>query len=262
MKEAVVVRSVKEGRMKSILPMIAKKARATFKQLPSSERLGLSVEDLIQEGKILAFSKAARLWNPRKHVKFTTYLFAALDNYYSTRLRDAYAEKRTGHVYSADTTYGMTPSGSSVLLIDHLRRRSRVEKLEDKLVARIDAERAFVRTYRMASASLRMYMIRWILQPKQSKLKDGVASRTAASELRRISRLDLALCDHIQDDYVARLSIAKTLFDTFKTRRPNWPASLPLTFYGTVERDLLPLLHPSIGRSIAAFTKVSAEKIS
>src|ERR1019366_1445999 len=94
-----VGRSIKADRIDSVLPMIAKKARTTYNKLPSSQQLGTSIQDLINDGKTHLLS-VIKQFDPRKWVKFSTWAFVVLDNFYVDMIRSAYALSHRARVIS------------------------------------------------------------------------------------------------------------------------------------------------------------------
>lgn len=232
--------------------MIAQKARATYAKLPTSERSATSVLDLIEDGKIVAITRAAKMWSPKREVKFSTYLFACLDNYYKDVLRAAYSEQRFAHVLSADTTVMVgNVSGRQQYLSDYLKR-SRKDRIEDRLIARIDAERGFVRAYAAADHMLRKYLIRWLLQPEDSKLKTGKDFFVAVTDFERLGaqHLTIDMCRAIHSDFECRVAIANNIVSRFVTPRKGFKVATKMS--ETREYAVLPLLSAERQKSVMA----------
>jgi DNA-directed RNA polymerase specialized sigma24 family protein len=214
-------RQVQSGKFDKYLPMIAQKARALYDQLPSSEKMGTSIEDLIQEGKLVAFSQAARTWSPKKNTKFSTYLFVCLDNFYTDRLRKALADRRCAKVYSPGNSRLFNQStGKEIDIFDYVATRYR-HSIEDKLIARIDAERGFLKAYDAADFMLRKYLIRWVLCPEQSKAQDGADFRAAVEQFdsNAAKHLTIEMCRLIHSSLAIRQTIAGAVVSRFVTPR-------------------------------------------
>jgi hypothetical protein len=105
---------------------------------------------------------------------------------------------------------------------------------------------------------LRKYMIRWLLQPSQSKLKDGIDSVAARREFKTVTCkiISPALCETIQRDYMCRFSIANKVVDRFFTPKEEHNIRhISFTYKKTVEHSLLPILEPKRQASIMALVK-------
>jgi len=79
--------------LQSYLPLIAQKAIRTWYKLPPHYRVWVDVEDLIQEGVLFARFHVFPRYKPSRS-KFTTYLTAALDNYFLSIGRGVKHKKR------------------------------------------------------------------------------------------------------------------------------------------------------------------------
>lgn len=238
---------IKCGNVESVLPMIAKKARATYHKLPAVEQAATSVADLIAEGRNHAVTHVAKKYNPRLKVKFITLLFKSLDNFYADKLKAAYAEKRKVSLLSIDSDV------VNGIPVAQLVRKSTLDVIEDRIIARIDAERAFVRAYAESSKLLRQYLIMWLLQPlPNGKIKDGVDARLAVEELRRIApRLfTRELCESMFNDIDLRLRLANRIMSEFFTVRKELKVATKIEH--TVESKVLPLLSSERRKSCIA----------
>lgn len=221
------VQRIKAGRIKPVLPMIAQKARVVWHTLPISEQGMLSEADLIQAGINFTVTHVAVKFNLSRNVKFATYLFSALDNFYADIIRKVYAEKRLipRGIASLDTQT-VNVNGHTIRLLDKIKltRRTRLDS-EEAIVNRIDAERMFVQAYAHASPILRRYLIRWLLQPKVSKNKEGQDASYAKRELKQYfsrhakSYMVPELCETIQKDWICRNNIANKISHSFHTAK-------------------------------------------
>lgn len=202
------------GNTSSILRLIAKLSIATHKRLPIAEQTVRSVEDLIAEGRNHLVTHVVKEYNPRK-TKFITLAQHSIQNYYTDILRTTYRQKRTAAVFSLDTT--MTSSGIS--LKSFVSRNIRFENTEDDMINRIDAERAYLKAYELASPLLRRYMIRWLLQPNPSRVKPGQQFNDARKEFRKVVKptISYSLCKFIQDNDDCRTAIADKLVAKYRT---------------------------------------------
>lgn len=242
-----------EQRIESVVPMIAVKARATYKKFPSSQLLGITVRDLINDG-ITWLLTVIKKYDPNKWTKFSTWAYVVLDNYYVDVLRAAFAECRQAKVLSADSTLcAVGKDREEMSLYEFLRdhRKDRREKIEDKIISRIDAERSFLKAYSGASPLLRKYMIRWFLQPKETKFKDGLDFRKAIAMFTDSPVMTEQICRTILTDHYCRLNIANALVTKFFT--PAHPEKGRAKQYSeTIEYDVLPILHPDRQKSMIA----------
>lgn len=237
---AEYVAYIKAGRVKSVLPMIADKARTTWSKLPDSEKMVRSLADLIQEGINFTVIHVAEKFNVRCGVKFTTFLFTALDNFYTDIIRKIYSEKRLiPHGMLSLDSSNAEVKGKQISLIDKIRLTHRYD-IENKLISRIDAERSFLKAYAKASPKLRHYLIRWLLQPKPGRSKPGADFNNARLEFRKSTNkiLTYNICKFIQDDYICQTTIAESVAKMFHTdRKANKKA-----FCFTEEFQLMPML--------------------
>lgn len=217
---AEFVSRIAAGRIRPVLPMIAQHALATWEKLPDSEKTVRSKSDLIQEGINFAVTHVTVKFNPKQGVKFTTFLYHALENYYADIIRNVYAEKRLiPHGILSLETSRLDIKGKSVRL-DRLRSKSRIT-VEERIINRIDAERMFIRAYDAASPLLRRYLIKWLLQPRVSRNKPGADATIAKREFRKVAKPYLIpeLCETIQSDWQCRASIAHCVASRFHTPR-------------------------------------------
>jgi hypothetical protein len=212
---------IKAGRVKPVLPMIAEHARATWHKLPDSEKMVQSLPDLIAEGINFTVTHVALKFDYSYGVKFTTFLYHALENYYADIIRKVYSDKRLipHGIMSIDSTT-VVVNGREMSLLDKIKltRKARLNN-EEKIINRIDAERMFVKAYRVATPTLRKYLIKWLLQPKVSRNKPGSDFAIAKKEFRKVARPYLVpeLCETIQNDYICRAQIADILSRKFHT---------------------------------------------
>jgi hypothetical protein len=216
------VANIKAGRVRCVLPLIAEQARIAWLKLPTTEQILRSVQDLIQEGINHTVVYVVYKFDKTRHVKFTTYLTSALENFYRDIVRSVYRQKRLSPhgLLSLDTTQCSVINGRKVTL-QKLLSKSRYETQEERIIYRIDAERMFLKAYRNASPLLRRYLIRWLLQPKPSRMKPGADQTLARKEFRKVACpvLNSELCEVIQNDYLCRNAIADRVCTEFRTAK-------------------------------------------
>lgn len=216
---------VKKGNVEHILPLVAGKARATLEHIPPHARVWFDLEDLIAEGVGHASTVVMKAHSSRKAAGYVTYLYKSLDNLYKDKLKEAYAEKRfVRSIYSMDSTTILSRSGKEMLLKDFLcHRRDRYTADEEKLIQRIDAERAFLRLYSRSSTRLKKYLIMWLLQPTPPKFKFyGNKFHSAKNEFKDLTPATLIGPEHcrcIWRDLECRRNIARALCRQFRTAR-------------------------------------------
>lgn len=252
------VKNVELHTEQSLLPMIAKMSYETFNKLPYSEREGISIEDLMADAKIVIITKAAKTYKPQSQVKFSTYAYKILENHFKGLLRDSYASKRCAILYSLDFKYRDNPSNpdSKMQTLYDRMARSQRHVMENRIIARIDAERGFIKAYTVATPMLRKYLICWLLQPKAtSKVKEGNNASAAMAEFknRSVKFITEEMCQTIQRDYVCRDAIANKLVSKFFTPVNGSVTTNPnFTLRKVVEYRVLPILSPERQASIMA----------
>jgi hypothetical protein len=240
---AEFVARIEAGRVKSILPMIAEHARATWHKLPDSEKMVRSRQDLIAEGINFTVIHVAAKYDYKYGVKFTTFLYHSLENYYADIIRKVYTDKRLipHGVMSIDSTM-INVGGREMSLLDCIKitRRTRLTN-EEKIINRIDAERMFLKAYASASPTLRKYLIKWLLQPRVSRNKKGSDFAIAKQEFRRVAKPYLIpeLCETIQTDWLCRATIAGEVSRRFRTNRKHSTG-----FLNAAEYAVTPILSP------------------
>lgn len=220
---AEFVARIEAGRLKPVLPMIAEHARATWRKLPDSEKMVRSVPDLMAEGINFTVTHVTEKFNAKHGVKFTTFLYHALENFYADIIRKVYADKRLipHGIMSIDSTM-VKVNGQSMSLLNYMKLTKRTKlSIEEKIIYRIDAERMFIRAYAKASPLLRKYLIKWLLQPKVSRNKPGSDFAIAKREFKKVAKPYLIpeLCDTIQNDWLCRSAIAGEVARLFHTAK-------------------------------------------
>lgn len=204
-------RAVRKGDVSSVFNLIAQFAHETFEKLPLACKSMWTVEDLIAHGVMHTVTYAIKEYKgPKyKNAQFITYLYVALSNLYKDLLKEAYRDKRTVEVYSMDSQMWKY-SGKLMDLYSRIVLYGDL-KTEDRLVARIDAEKAFLTAYEKASPKLRKHLIHWCIQPKDTKYKTtGMKFRAVVKEFKKLGldKILTASCIRtIQTDSICRNKI-------------------------------------------------------
>lgn len=216
-----MVTAVKKGDVSSVLPMIAEKARATWNRLPQHTRNWYTLNDLMSDGVNFTVTKVVKHYRASEGAKFSTYLYAALDNFYINKVVALTNESRGGkQPYALSFDSGLVKVTSSsgangfMSVESYLARNQKLGSHEERVVSKVDAERAFLKVYQAATPLLRKYIIRWLLQPKITKFKNGSSFRIASVEFRKLSvvhHFTFELCSFIVDDEQTRLDLCKTI---------------------------------------------------
>ena len=211
----------------AVYPLIYKMAQSTFYKLPKHVQVYLSLEDLIQEGTNFAVERlGVRYYNKagkKGAASFFTYFYCCLDRHFKKRLTEIYADKRKAlAVYSMDSSLVNDSTGRSVPLIERLKKRIDSNNYgEDAIIRRIDAERTFIKMYGKASPRLRKYLIRWILQPTDTKFKlYGNKFIKAADEFRLIEIPYSIMCETCRclwRDADARVAVCRKIIRSYQT---------------------------------------------
>lgn len=245
-------RAVKRGDITPVLPMIVEKAHNSYRLLPPHTQAWIKKEDLVQEGIAFTVAKAARLFDPKLGHKFSTFLYPILDNFYKYNSEPMRAQERwEGNTYSLERDLiRVKQSGESylTLLETYIGKTLRYASTEDKIIFKIDAERSFIKVYAAASQKLRRYLIRWVLQPKVTKFKDGEEYREARREFRKLAKINgfsYELAEFVTQDEPTRKSICRIIlfekhFYTYKYKKDLGGHRAPL--YDCEEYELLYIL--------------------
>lgn len=174
---------VRKGKVENILPMVASKARDTLEKIPEYLHVWFDLDDLIAEGvnKAIAVVKEHKNDGP---AGYTTYLFASLDNHFKDKLKEIFAEKRfVRGLYSLDSVMGKGVESNRGYTLGELldqniispegidKKATKFTINEERIINRIDAERAFLRLYKHSSPKIRRYLVAWIIQPRNTKMK-------------------------------------------------------------------------------------------
>lgn len=156
-------------RLQSYLPMIAKAAWQAWRKLPAYQKTWIDVDDLIQDGVIFARYHVLPRFQPERGAKFTTYLSAALQNYYTTRLQDAFRKKRNSGDLLPIEDFQDTLMGS------------------DETEAHVLADEALGKLLSLASPELRKYLYSWLVLQKSTSRSGGRFS-SAKKEILGLSK--------------------------------------------------------------------------
>jgi hypothetical protein len=172
--------------------MVAKKASEAYNKLPRHTRNWIERQDFIQDGLIEAMTTVARRYDPAKGTAFSTYLFKGLDLFYKNLLEPHFAdmryEGRTASIedlapgwerrvspetqYQGDSAPVVTGSWNRQFSTEecfvgtHFESTPDLEDLTDK---QHKAERELVKLCTAASPQLRVMLIKWFIQPTETK---------------------------------------------------------------------------------------------
>ena len=156
-----------EIRIEDFRSLIQQKARQTWYKMPAHHRAWTDIEDLIQDG-ILVAHRISKLYQPER-ARFITYLYNALDNYYKNVLATRFYRKR---------------SCADVLPL---------EAVEENLLApseveqTVHAEECLERLLATASPELRERLVCWVFST-EALPHSGKRFKSARRELRKRSR--------------------------------------------------------------------------
>jgi hypothetical protein len=229
--------SVRRGDTSRLLPLLVKFSSETWEKLPNYAQTYISREDLIAEGRNHLVTYVVKMYKGEryKNAQFITYAYKALENFYCTMLQDAYRHKRNVRVLSGDqqVMYGSKP----VTLFEAIASAN-IYNLEDTMLKRYDAEKAFLKVYALASTHLRKHLISWCIQPTATKYKLTNGKFIKARREFRAHRLNEILTQEhvavIQSDAIARSRITLEIVKNPKNRTIRRGRIL--------ERELLPAL--------------------
>jgi hypothetical protein len=248
-----VKREVLRGDVSSVLPLIAEKARSTWNKLPQHAQSFQGLDDLIQEGvnhtvSVVKTHKDKRVNSKVVRAKFSTYLYTTLDNYYTDKLREVYADKRhtTSVVYSLESNSTIkTTSGKEMSIERYLRSRKDFRyTIEDEILESLDAERIFLKVYSHSSASLRRYLLRWFCFNTETKMKMyGARFLEARKELRSLSKTYGLSPDHIRRlivDEKCNQKVITMILHNYRTPKNHSLKTAPLA--ACLEADLVKCL--------------------
>jgi hypothetical protein len=243
LRQNKVKAEVRKGNVVVILPMVAQKARFTLERMPKYTQPWIGLDDLIAEGVSHATTTVLKAHKNNGEAGYVTYLWTSLDNLYADKLKEAYADKRYQKAekhQSLDKVVGHADE-RELTLRDVLKSPKELRN-EERIINRIDAERCFLRLYALSSPSLRRYLIMWILQPKNTKLKKyGGKFDSAAEELKGskfVAPLPLDLCHTIWSDYECRRNICRAVCRKYRTPTSDSQTGL-LTLRNSLEGMLV-----------------------
>ena len=222
-----VVRDVRRGDVSSVLPMIAKKARRAWKGLPTHTREWVTLEDLIADGVSFTATQAVTHFNNKRNTKFSTYLFAALDNYYIYRTAPYRTEGRDESKtvsFDRKTVNAVSrhdPWMDGIPLSQYLSVAKREKSPEQTIVQKIDIERQFIRIYQDSTINLRRYLVRWFFQPQRQYRTTPCRELTQAKKEFRIlavrHEFSTEMCRTLLGSQTLRISLSATILRKFCT---------------------------------------------
>jgi hypothetical protein len=172
--------------------MVVQKAKEAYARLPQHTKNWLQLEDFIQEGLLEGMTVVARRYNPNKGAKFSTFLYTGLELFFKNLLEPHYAdmryEGRTSAIedlapnwerkISADQHYEGT---CELFASGEWNRKFSTEEsfagthfkaevsLDIQVTTNHSAERTLIAVLREASPQLRNMMVKWFIQPKETK---------------------------------------------------------------------------------------------
>jgi hypothetical protein len=235
LRQIKIKSEVKRGNVEHVLPMIVKFAHRTYDHFPAHVKTWYDIEDLIADGIGLASTTVLKGHSGKKAAGYVTYLYKSLDNLRKDRLKELFTDKRfVRGVYSIDSTNMMTPDRRIVLMSDLIKtRRDRFVADEERLIQRIDSERAFIKLYAQSSPALKRYLIMWLIQPTETKFKlYGGKFLNARDEFRALSPAALMLPEHcrcVWQDLGCKKNICRQLIQKFRTPLRPTTETVPLS---------------------------------
>jgi len=220
--QAKIKSEVRRGNVEHIYPLIVGKAKRLVNKLPDYVRVSYGVEDIIADSVAHASTTVLKEHSNKGPAGYVTYLWTALDNLHKDKLKEVYAEKRfVRGVHSLSTIMATTSSGKEYTLADYICKKEKYAANEERIIRRIDAERAFLKLYLDASVEVRRYLVMWILHPSNTKMRrlrysnsreKIVGDKTLLREIKGgFKSVDLSMdhCRIIQNDFECRRNICK-----------------------------------------------------
>jgi hypothetical protein len=259
-----VVRRIARGNTESILPMIAKLARASWEKLPPHTRQWYKLEDSIASGEAYTVYHIApefiKTFKPRKASKvvfvtkqitkmvdgeavteewtgcgyFGVYAHLLLSRFYITAETEwLRADKRwEGTTVSYDTSlvpFRLAGINKAMSVEFYITHTTKSPSPDEEIIQRLDATKAFLLVYDAASPNLRKYLIKWFLSSKTVRNKEGQAYADAKKELAILASkigLSCQMGIFLATNDQARAECALAIARTFRTNNAKLQRSL------------------------------------
>jgi hypothetical protein len=195
-QQAKLVRQAKKGDVKCVYPMIVEIATASWNRLPPHTKIWYKLEDAINAGVAYTVTSIAKSWDKKRGVKFNTHVHNCLVNFYITQETEwlRTQSRWEGQTFSLEHNYVRGKDGRSYSIEYYVSMTLQSEELEKNTIARLDAQKGFLKVYDAASITLRKYLFKWFLTDKLIRIKDGEEYRAAKREFRKLSKLYKFTC--------------------------------------------------------------------
>lgn len=222
LEQGHLAKQVRRGNLGCVLPMIIKIATESWVRFPPHTRVWFSKADAITTGVEYTVTHVAWAYDKKRGVKFSTFLFDCLTNFYITQVSEPLrAQKRwEGSTISFDTgSFQVSPRFRTTPEY-YLSHTLLMPCIEDEVIARVDAQKHFLKIYDAATPTLRKYLIRWFLTTKVIHTKDGDEYRGAKRELRKLAKLHnftFEMATFLNENDPVRMDTAIEILKRYKT---------------------------------------------
>jgi hypothetical protein len=225
MISAAELAKVKKGDVGSVFPMIVEKAARSWHMLPEHTRGWVTIHDLINDGVSFTVTEAVRKFKKNRSTNFSTYLYAALDNFYRYRTEPYRSEGRQeSTTFSLDSFVNVMYSNGtqrSGTMLEYVSSKLRFDA-EATYIMKIDIERQFIKLYRDSSPQLRRYLIKWFFQPRPMRVARCKELNDSRKEFRRLATqhsFTADMCRMMIRDQAIRIHLAGVISRRFHTIR-------------------------------------------
>ena len=186
----------------SVMPMIYKKAHRTKNMLAPATRNWVDIKDLAHDGVVHVLENVIPTFKPKKRL-FSSHAFQLLDHHFQNRVLVSHSDKKYNGTLRASErdarktiSYDVPVKSPRTIkqdeersFLDILADQLPTNSHQDRIITKIDAERAFLPLYKTASPLLRKYLIRWLLQPQITKFKKGENYKAVRKEFRQLCKI-------------------------------------------------------------------------
>lgn len=245
LEQSHLAKQVRRGDLTCILPMIVKISNESWVRLPPHTRVWFSKADSLTTGIEYTVTHVAWAYDKKRGVKFSTFLFDCLTNFYITKVSEPFraAKRWEGGTISFDTglvridpdmhiassneaeagPYAFAKAARKLMSVEAFlfqKQHSTEFSIEDETIARVDSQKHFMKVYDAATPSLRKYLIRWFLTTKVIHTKDGEEYRSAKRELRKLAKLHtftFEMAKFLNENDPARMNTAIEILKRYKT---------------------------------------------